>query len=164
MISYDQVPSHARVWVYQSNHSFTEEQVKTIDNELQEFADQWSAHQVQLSAFGKIYHNLFVVVMVDEAIAAASGCSIDSSVHFVQSLEKRHNISLFDRLNIAYRSEEGIELADQTAFENKASNGEITADTIVFNNLVKDKSDFESSWELPASKTWVARLLPQLSE
>ena len=44
--------------------------------------------------------------------------------------------------------------AKQFAKENK-----ITSETIVFNNMVQTKQDFETDWEVPAKESWHKRFL-----
>jgi hypothetical protein len=35
----------------------------------------------------------------------------------------------------------------------------ITSETIVFNNMVNTKEDFENNWEIPAKQSWHKRFL-----
>jgi len=54
-----------------------------------------------------LYHR-FIVVLVDEDAASASGCGIDKSVRFLQQLEKIISSNLFDRMLVTFRDENGI--------------------------------------------------------
>jgi len=77
MNTYDVMPANSRVWVYQSNRAFTDNEVEKINEQLTLFVDKWVSHNQALKAYGAVYHNQFVVLMVDESQAGASGCSID---------------------------------------------------------------------------------------
>jgi len=45
----------------------------------------WTAHNNQLKAKGEIRYNRFLILIVDESQAGASGCSIDKSVPFYET-------------------------------------------------------------------------------
>ena len=99
--------------------------------------------------------------MVDEELALASGCSIDSSFEFIQDLEKRLGVSLLDRLIVAHRDAKGIALTRIDEFEIMIRDGEVGIETIVFNNLVDNKADFDSKWEVLLKDSWHRKLLDQ---
>src|SRR5437868_414127 len=96
------MPADARVWVYQSNRELTGTETKTIAEKTAAFADKWTAHNQALRAAFEIRYNRFLILMIDEKEAMASGCSIDSSVHFIQSLEKEFHINFFDRMLFSF--------------------------------------------------------------
>ena len=159
MSTYRNLPDHTRVWVYQSNRELTDSEVIDIRNRSAIFAEQWAAHGSKLRAAIEVFYNRFLVIFVDEDHAEASGCSIDSSVQFVRDLEVNHNISLMDRMLLAYKQGDDIKVEKMADFETSMENGTITEETIVFNNLVATKGDFESSWEVKLKDSWHARML-----
>ena len=150
------LPAHSRVWVYQGNRIVSMEEAFQIENKLQEFVSNWAAHSQSLYAAAEFRYNQFVILAVDEAQMGASGCSIDSSVRFIKSLEVEYKISFTDRMLFAFKSKEGIKTYEREEFENALIEGEITNDTIVFNNLVQTKELFDSSWEVPLKNSWHA--------
>jgi hypothetical protein len=159
MSTYRELPDHTRVWVYQSNRELTDSEVIDMRNRSAVFAGQWAAHGSRLRAAIEVFYNRFLVVFVDEDQAEASGCSIDSSVQFVRDLEVSHNISLMDRMLLAYKQGDEIKVEKMADFEQLMEHGNITEQTIVFNNLVSTKADFESSWEVQLKDSWHARML-----
>src|ERR1700749_5003601 len=93
----------SRVWIYQSDRELYEDEVKQLHEILNKFAAEWTAHNHQLKAKAEIRYNRFLILIVDESQAGASGCSIDKSVNFIKRLEQEFNIILLDRFNLAYR-------------------------------------------------------------
>lgn len=155
-----QLPPTSRVWIYQSNRVLTDSEAEFVKNQLSQFVKEWSAHGTKLNADFQLLNNLFIVLMVDEAPQNATGCSIDSSVAQIKALEQKLDITLLDRLVLAYESKEGtIEVAKMAEFQNKVAKGEITGDTIVFNNMVDNLGDFNTKWRVPASQSWHSNLL-----
>ena len=74
------LPDSSRVWVYQSNRAFTQEELVELKNELDQFGASWEAHGTKLNSAIEIYYNQFIVIFVDESGQEATGCSIDKSV------------------------------------------------------------------------------------
>jgi hypothetical protein len=148
------MPSDSRVWVYQSNRTLTPDEENKITQEAKEFVDSWTAHNQTLHASFEIRHHIFLIFMIDQKHAAASGCSIDKSLHFIQNAEKKYSLSLLDRMIFAYKDNDEIHLVNKKEFDSLISSGKISDDTIVFNNLVISKSELDNSWEMPLGKSW----------
>ncbi|OWY25932.1 hypothetical protein BVG80_01035 [Sphingobacteriales bacterium TSM_CSM] len=160
MTNYQNMPDSAKVWIYQSSRPFTDAELTEITRYVQEFAEQWVRHGKLLKAWGGVFHNRFVVLMVDEAALSAGGCSIDASTRMIKELENQFHLTLFDRLTIAYRTTEGqIATASRNEFERLLANGQVTIDTPVFNNLVSTKAQLETEWEVPVYKSWHKQLV-----
>ena len=160
MISYKELPDHTRVWVYQSNRTFTADEITQLNAHFAHFVDGWAAHGAALRACIELFYDRFICVFVDEKQAMATGCSIDKSVHFVKALEQEFGVQLMDRMQLAWKDGEEVKVAPMPIFESKVEAGEITADTIVFNNLTPDKGSFIKEWEVPLAQSWHARMLP----
>ncbi len=154
-----ELPDHSRIWIYQSDRELTSEEVDKISASAKQFLESWTAHDAKLQAGFEIRYSRFLILMIDEKVAGASGCSIDKSVHFVQGLEKEFNVSFFDRLKFAYRANDRVEVAPRTIFERKLAEGTLSGDTIVFNNLIQTKAELTSKWEVPLIKSWHRSLL-----
>lgn len=155
----EQLDDHSRVWIYQSNKELTDIEAEQIRTLLADFTEQWTSHNRMLKAYSNIYYNRFLVMMVDETQADASGCSIDKSVHFIQYLEKRFGIHLLDRMLFTWKQGEKIKIAPKDEFSDLYQDGQISDDTLVFDNLVSEKWQFEKSWIKPLKESWHKRLV-----
>jgi hypothetical protein len=153
-----QFSEQSRVWIYQSDRELYDEQVKQLHEILNNFTAEWTAHNHQLKAKAEVRYNRFLILIVDESQAGASGCSIDKSVNFMKKLEQQFDIKLFDRFNFAYRDGEKVLSLPRHDFERMLKEGKITANTIVFNNLVKDLQQLETKWEVPFKDSWHLQL------
>jgi hypothetical protein len=159
MKTIEMISNDARVWVYQCDRLLTDAEVASITMEGKTFISGWAAHGAKLNASFEIIYNLFFVLSVDEKLAMASGCSIDSSVHFIKSLEKKYNLNLFDRMRVAYRTGNEIKLCSLSEFEKLADQNMVSENTIVFNNMVTTGKDFLNNWEVPLKDSWQSRVL-----
>jgi len=159
--SFDKFPPSSRVWVYQSNREILPDQINNINLQLSSFIKNWTAHNQALNAAFEIRWNRFIILMVDETHAGASGCSIDKSVHFLQSIESQYSIDLFDRNLFAYEMNSKVLCISKKDFEEKIQKGEINRETKVFNNLVRTKDELERLWYVPLKESWFGEYFAQ---
>lgn len=157
-----QFSEQSRVWVYQADKELTDKQAAELLALLNEFAAAWTAHNHQLKAKAEVRYNRFLILIVDESQAGASGCSIDKSVNFMKGIEQEFGIHLFDRFNFAYREGEKVLSAPRHQFEELLKSGKINSQTIVFNNLVHDLGQLETKWEVPFKDSWHPQLFGDL--
>jgi hypothetical protein len=160
MITFSQMPAHARVWIYQSDREIKDIEIDEIRRKSAMFLMEWSSHGNLMLATIDVLYNRFIVVCADEEAARASGCGIDKSVRFMQQLEKDYGLNLFDRMLVAYRdTDTRIKTVKLQVFEQLMENGELNGETTVFNNLVGTKEEMEKKWEVPVKNSWHSRML-----
>ena len=100
------MPAHSRVWVYQSDREFTTDEANQLEAQLATFTAGWAAHGNQLAAGAEFRYRRFIILAVDESQSGASGCSIDSSVRFIKSLELEYKIDLMNRMLFATKEDD----------------------------------------------------------
>lgn len=155
--NFNDLDKSSRLWVYQSDRAFSEDEKKfVLDNGI-EFVKSWTAHNKALNASIEVKYNQFIILAVDETKAPATGCSIDKSVHFIKALENEMKINLLDKSKVAFLKDENVMLANLPSIKAKVEVNEISADLLTFNNMVSNKEDFESNWLIPASSSWMGR-------
>ena len=148
------ISENSRVWIYQSDRVLNPEEEQRIQQKLDEFTSQWLAHGHKLAAYGEIRHSQFLILSVDEEVAGATGCSIDKSVYLMKEIEKEFGVGLFDRFRIAYRDGDQVVNCSKSEFEERLRTGDVSSDTIVFNNMISSRKDLKSSWEIAMKDSW----------
>ena len=156
---YKNLPNNARVWIYQSDREFTAKEIEIVSAKSVDFINQWTRHGDDLKGSFTFKYNQFLILAVDETFNTVSGCSIDSSVRFIQALEKELQLDLMNKMNVTFKDNEHINLVKLADFQRYAKEQKITSETIVFNNMVTTKEDFEKNWEIPAKESWHKRFL-----
>jgi len=159
LIDFEQLPDSARVWIYQANREFKEEELPELKKELQKFVEQWTVHGADLKAGFDIRYNRFIILGVDENFATTSGCSIDSSVHFIQHLQEKFEVDLLDKMNVTFRQGDYITHKELSDFRKMVKNRSVSPKTIVFNNLMNTKAELDEFWEVPLEESWHKRFL-----
>ncbi|MFL9838755.1 ABC transporter ATPase [Flavobacterium sp. ST-75] len=156
-VPFDTLPEESRVWIYQSNRKFSDEEISEIDEALKVFIGNWAAHGSGLEASYQIKYNRFIILAVNQDNQSATGCSIDASVHFIQELEKKYDVDLLDKMNVTFKQGEHITHKPLIEFRKMAKAKSVSANTIVFNNLVNTVGEWQDYWEVPAGESWHSR-------
>lgn len=159
LVDFNTLPEESRIWIYQSNRSFTEDEIEQIQSKLNIFIENWTAHGSDLQAGYLIKYKRFIIIGLNQNISKASGCSIDASVHFIQQLEKEYQVDLMDKMNVSYKQGDFIAYKTLLDFKKMAKEKAISKNTIVFNNLVATIAEFNENWEVPASESWHSRFV-----
>lgn len=154
-----QLADHARVWIYQANRPFSEREQIVLTSQINGFVQDWAAHGRDLLAAGAVLFNQFIVLAVDEQKTGASGCSIDKSVNFMKELAAQYDVSLFDRLTFTFLNDGCVQTARSTAFKSLFTEGSLSPDTLVFDNLVNNVGDLRAAWLKPLASSWHKRFV-----
>ncbi|MBK8556756.1 MAG: hypothetical protein IPL65_13735 [Lewinellaceae bacterium] len=149
----------SRVWVYTAERSLSDAEAMAVQQHLDIFTKQWTAHNQQLKAGGELFANRYLILMVDETQAGASGCSIDKSVHFVESLGAELGIDFFNRMLFGSLENNQIEVRDINTFREQLRAGELANDALVVNTLCQTRQELEEKWLLPYSQSWMPRII-----
>jgi len=159
LVDFNTLPEESRVWIYQANRSFSEEELEQLKSQLDTFIEAWTAHGKDLKAGYKLVYKRFVVIAMDQSLNSATGCSIDASVNFIQQLEQQYNVDLMDKMNVSYKQGEFIAYKPLTDFKKMAQQKAVSKNTVVFNNLVTNIAELNENWEVPASESWHNRFI-----
>ena len=157
LISFQELSEESKIWIYQSNRKFSDEEFAEIEKDLKLFLENWSAHGTSLECGFEMKYNRFIIIAVDQEIQPATGCSIDASVQFIQSLEAKYNVDLLDKMNVTFKNGDHIAHKSLIDFKKMAKDKAVTENTIVFNNLVNNIEEYNESWETIASESWHSR-------
>jgi hypothetical protein len=157
LINFQELSETSRVWIYQSNRSFSETELEEISQKTSQFLTSWTAHGADLNAGFEIRYKRFIVIGLDQNLQSATGCSIDASVHFIQQLEQEYSVDLMDKMNVSYKQGDFVAYKSLKDFKTMAKNRAVSKKTVVFNNLVQNKAEYLEHWEVPASESWHSR-------
>ncbi|MCB0769666.1 MAG: hypothetical protein KDC00_04595 [Flavobacteriales bacterium] len=155
----DDMPDHARIWVYKAARDLSAAERKVVRERGNAFTGSWAAHGAPLDAVVDVLHDRFVIVAVDEQQALASGCSIDKSVGFIKQLELDLNLMLTDRMLVVYEANDKVQSCRLQDLPELLKDGHITADTIVFDDLVPTVGELRVRFIAPLRDTWLERYL-----
>jgi hypothetical protein len=161
--SIDDLSATSRVWVYNIDRLLSESEIQSLNHDLNRFLKDWTAHSDKLKAACKIRFLRHIVIMVDENIASASGCSIDASVRFINKLGQHYSFDAFDRLNYTYLSGGDPIIISHYDLQEAYDNQVIADDTQFVNPLVKSKAEYQNDFLVPLKNSFLNRFIDNLA-
>lgn len=161
MINFDQIvlPDHSRIWIYQADAHLSPKEESHIIENGKAFTEHWAAHGNELMADIHVLLGHFIVIVLDEQVEAASGCSIDKSMRFILELQREMDVSFTNRLISAFYIDNHVRLYPYAAVKNALESGEIKPDSLVFDNTIQTVKDLKNNWLKPLKDTWLRKLL-----
>jgi hypothetical protein len=159
IVNFNKLPDNSRLWIYQSNRDFSDQELDEIRNLTESFLSNWQTHNQELEVSYEVKYNRFLILAVNESFNSPGGCSIDLSLRFINDLSKKINIDLLDRMSVNYRDKEDIKTLKLNKLKELLNNKSINEETIIFNNLVKTKIDYMNNWESNLKNSWLSQFL-----
>lgn len=147
--------SNSRVWVYQSSRAFIEREANEINEQLLQFYSQWQAHGEPVKGWAQLLYRQFVVIIADETEVKVSGCSTDSSVRVIKSLERQYEVNFFDRMMITFLVNGKAEMLPFNQVQYAIDKGYIDENTPLFNNVINTKAELMKDWLVPLRRSWL---------
>jgi hypothetical protein len=145
----------SKVWIYQSSRVFMLSEVFELEKILEEFISQWKSHGAPVKGYANLFFGRFIILMADEEATGVSGCSTDSSVRLIKTIEERFRVDMFNRQMLAFVTKEKIEVIPMTQLSHALTNGFINQDTLYFNNTILSKKELEEKWITPLKNSWL---------
>lgn len=99
-----------------------------------------------------------MVVKVNEDVTNASGCSIDKLTHFIKNTEVSFGVKLLNRLLVAYKNGETVEVVPASKVKELLGQNLISEETIVYNTALANENEL-NNWEHPLKITWLNKYL-----
>lgn len=164
LVPFDSLPESARLWIFGADRNLDPAEADLLAQSVERGLAGWSAHGSPVTWGYTLRHDRFLLVGVDESATALSGCSIDSAVREIRSVEANLGLSLLDHGRVFYRHGDAIRTLSREAFAARAEAGEVNGDTRVFNNVIPTVGELRQGlWEVPARVSWHARAFPALT-
>ncbi|HMD00104.1 MAG TPA: hypothetical protein VKH37_08115 [Ferruginibacter sp.] len=148
---------NSRVWIYQSSRLFMMSEALEMEDMLSDFVRNWKSHGADVTGYANLFFGQFIVIMADETASGVSGCSTDSSVRVIKSIESKFNVHLFERTNLAFIIKDKIQLLPLSQLNYAVDNGFINDNTLYFNNTVLNKKDLMERWIVPVKESWLGK-------
>lgn len=153
--TFDSIADDAKAWVYTSNEEFTEEHLSLITKYSEVFLSQWDSHGKLVKGTIQVLKNRFIAVFADTEGDTMCGRAQDASVKFIKELEEILQVSLMDRMLVAFEFDGNIETLPFIELRSQIASGKIPSSTIFYNGLIASKEAFLSDWERPIEGSWV---------
>lgn len=153
IVDYKALSDFSKIFIYPSNRKFYKDETLEIKKKIEIFLNNFD----KVDCFFVIRYDRFIVFFISDRTQLTIEQN-DQLVTFILSLETEYNISLLDKVNVCFKQGEYVQLKEIPEFKKLIKNKGISNKTIVFNNFISIKEEYENSWELPASDSWVSHM------
>ncbi|MBL7767179.1 MAG: hypothetical protein JNJ58_13855 [Chitinophagaceae bacterium] len=155
----DDFSPESRVWIFQSNRSFTDIEELQINEQLLNYYLQWKSHGKEVKGWAKLLFNQFIVVLADESYSGVSGCSTDDMTRLIKSFERQYQVNFFDRMTLTFLVDGQAQPLPYNQVQYALEKGFIETDTPLFNNLVDRLETLRTEWLIPLNQSWLWKRL-----
>ena len=151
-IDYNLIPEDAKIWIYPSSRKFYSSEIEEIENKIKNFIENWKSNDDEFKASYKLLYNRFIILFASDENSPLTNPDIDASVTFILGLQEEYQVELLDKMNACFKQGEFVQYKELKDFKKLLKNKAITAKSIIFDNLITTKVDFENNWEIPRYK------------
>jgi hypothetical protein len=155
-IPFQEMPDQARIWVYQASRSLQASEIDQITQTITEACHAWEAHGAPLQAFFEIRYEQVIIVAVNEAMNAASGCSIDASTRWFKSLGESFQVDFFNR-DLAVVRNEQVALFGLGQLKSSVEAGNLHPSDQIITPLLQTVKQYRDAWTSKAEESYLKR-------
>ena len=158
LVDFNTLSEESKVWIYPSNRKFYPQEIEGLKEKLKTFSEEWKSEDEDFKVSFELKYNRFIIFSV-EANTPLSNVEIDKQVGYVLQLQQEYDVELLDKMNVCFKQGEYTQYKELKDFKKLIKNKAVTGKTIVFDNLVQTKYEFENYWEVPITESWYNRFL-----
>lgn len=158
IVNYSEISDSSKVFIYPSSRKFYTQEIEELKEKIQQFLKNWSLQNAPNISY-KFLYNRFIIFFIDDNEAPIENKGVDNIVSFILTLESTYKVSLLDKMNVCFKQGEYVQYKELKDFKGLLKNRALTERSIVFDNLVTSKIDFENYWETTIADSWYSRFL-----
>jgi len=149
---FNSMPDESKLWIYSFPRKLSKEEIKIVLNHLSAFVSNWISHGRPISGTFELAYDQFILLATNDD---PSGCSIDSCIKALKELKVKYNLDALTHHLIFYKNHEGIQSVERANFKDIINQGEISEETLVFNNMITNVGELRSrQWLMPLKHSW----------
>ncbi len=154
LTNYQNLSEESKVYLYPSSRKFHPNELEELENKLKDFTSNWT----DFSATYKIEYNRFLLFFLEENAVVTTEL-IDKLSSFIFQLEKDYEVTLLDKVNVCFKQGKFVQYQEMKKFRELIKKKSVSKKTIVFNNFIQTKYDFENNWEMSITDSWLSHLI-----
>lgn len=151
IIDYKNLPETSKIYIYPASRKLYAKEVPIFIEKVNIFLDNILTNDL----FFELKYDRFLIILVSDRTPLSSDQNEDL-ISLILDLEKEFNIGLMDKVNVCFKQGEFVQLKEIPDFKKLIKNKGVSKKTVVFDNLINTKSEYESCWEVPANISWIS--------
>lgn len=150
-VPYETLSDQARVFIYPGARKFFPDELPQLKQKIDDFYDSVGDTKMYIDLK---YDRFLIFFVSDETPLDLDGQN--QLVAFVQDLEKIFGLVLMDKVNVCFKQGQYVQMKEIPDFKKLIRNRGVSKKTLVFDHMINSKYEYESFWEVPAGKSWLA--------
>jgi len=151
LVDFDTLPETSKVIIYPSSRKLYKDELPVFHEKISDFLNDIK----HLKVCFKIEYDRFILFFISDDTPLSLEKN-DELVAFVQSLEMEFKIVLLDKVNVCFKQGEYVQMKEIADFKKLIKNKSVSKKTVVFDNMINTKEEYENYWETPAEESWVS--------
>jgi hypothetical protein len=151
LVEKDALSDNSKIYIFPANRKLYPKEAPVIHERIISFLKEISA----IDLYFEMKYDRFLVLIVSNETPLNMEQN-DALVTLLQELEKEYKITLLDKVNVCFKQGEYVQLKEMNAFKKLIKSKGVSKKTIVFNNLITTKSEYDCCWETPAEESWIS--------
>jgi hypothetical protein len=151
LVDHQLLTDGARILVFPASRKFYEQEIQGLEEGLKVFCDTLPVVEIGY----ELVYDRFIVFFISEETPIGLEEN-EAIIEFVQKLEAGMGIVLLDRMNVCYKQGAYVQRKEVPEFKKMIKNKSVSRKTLVFDNTVGTKGEYEAFWELPAGESWLS--------
>ncbi|MDX1829499.1 MAG: ABC transporter ATPase [Lutibacter sp.] len=148
IVDFDKIPDWGKLWVFPASRKFYSQEINEVKESIESFLKTWNLDKEELKSAYQIKYDRFIIITIDDSEITLPLETHDALSDFIQSLEKKYNILLLDKINVCYKQGEFVQYKDLIAFKKMIKSKSISPKITVFNNMISTKEELSNQWEI----------------
>lgn len=150
-IAMEEFGPESKVIIYPGGRKFYPNELPILKDSLASFCNNLEGVDLHC----EIRYDRFLVFF----IADKTPLDLDTQnllVSFILELEKTYDMSLLDKVNVCFKQGPYVQLKEIPDFKLLIKNKGVSKKTVVFDNMITTKLEYQDSWEVPAGESWLS--------
>ncbi|MDB2385412.1 ABC transporter ATPase [Polaribacter sp.] len=153
------ISEQAKTLIYPSSRKFYKNEIKTVQEKVNDFLNGFLEKKTGLKVSFQFLYNRFLIFFIDDSNSSLKHDQLNAIAVFIQKLEKNYDVTLLDRMNICFKQGEYVQYKELKDLKSLLKNKALTGKSIVFDNTIDIKKDFDEFWETTLENSWYNRFL-----
>jgi len=151
IVDYKEITDFSKLLLYPSSRKFYKNEVPEIVEKVNGFLKSFKESKFHF----KLEYDRFLIIFIAEDTPLDMEQN-EKIIEFMQALEKEYDVSLIDKIKVFFKQGAYVQVKEVPDFKKMIKKRSITKKTIVFNNFIYTRSEFDCCWEVPAEESWIS--------
>ena len=155
--NYTNMPDDSKAWVFPSQKKFYTNDIENIEKKISDFILSWEQTNPEIQSSFTLKYQRFIVIFADSK-EPISTKTTNELISFIIQLQEELQTELMDKMNACFKQGKYVQYKELKAFKKLIKDKGVNKNTIVFDNHISTKMEFDAYWEIPASESWYSTM------